>query len=153
MAPLASCAPCQRQPGGQRACLQAVFIHAASNRVGPSSSRWEIALKLPRAGRTHEARGVPKLTPSNADLERSPSSHADPDPPLVVASLALLARSVIGQFREVDGMEFEHSSVALDLRFIPDEVAFEGRQARDKSTSVPSSYQPPSFICKVGNLT
>lgn len=46
-------------------------------------------------------------------------------------------------------MEFEHSSVALDLRFIPDEVSFEGRQVRDKSTSVPSSYQPPSFICKV----
>ncbi|CAN0421825.1 unnamed protein product, partial [Ectocarpus sp. 12 AP-2014] len=45
-------------------------------------------------------------------------------------------------------MEFEHSSVALDLRFIPDEVSFEGRQVRDKSSSVPSSYQPPSFICK-----
>ncbi|CAM9123180.1 unnamed protein product [Scytosiphon promiscuus] len=51
-------------------------------------------------------------------------------------------------YREVDGMEFEHSSVALDLRFIPDDVSFEGRQTRDKSTSVPSSYQPPSFICK-----
>ncbi|CAN0439010.1 unnamed protein product, partial [Scytosiphon promiscuus] len=59
-----------------------------------------------------------------------------------------VARLVIGRRREVDGMEFEHSSVALDLRFIPDDVSFEGRQARDKSTSVPSSYQPPSFICK-----
>lgn len=50
-------------------------------------------------------------------------------------------------------MEFEHSSVALDLRFIPDEVSFEGRQVRDKSSSVPSSYQPPSFICKVSKPT
>lgn len=55
--------------------------------------------------------------------------------------------------REVDGMECEHSSVALDLRFIPDEVSFEGRQIRDRCKSVPSSYQPPSFICKVGACT
>ena len=46
-------------------------------------------------------------------------------------------------------MEFERSAVALDLRFVPDGVSFDGREARDSCTSIPSSYQPPSFICKV----
>ncbi|CAN0362296.1 unnamed protein product [Discosporangium mesarthrocarpum] len=51
-------------------------------------------------------------------------------------------------YRQVDGMEFEHSSVALDLRFIPDDVSFEGRTVRDRCTGVPSEYKPPTFICK-----
>ena len=52
-------------------------------------------------------------------------------------------------YREVDGMEFEHSSSAIDLRTIPsDQVAevVKDRPIRDQATSVPSNYEPPEFI-------
>lgn len=52
-------------------------------------------------------------------------------------------------YREVDGMEFEHSSSAIDLRTLPVN-AVEGiitdRPMRDTATSVPSNYDPPEFI-------
>ena len=31
----------------------------------------------------------------------------------------------------------------LDLRFVPDEQSFEGRQPRDVATSIPPGYAPP----------
>jgi hypothetical protein len=52
-------------------------------------------------------------------------------------------------YREVDGMEFEHSSSAIDLRTLPsEEVDFvvKDRPMRDEATSVPSNYEPPDFI-------
>lgn len=52
-------------------------------------------------------------------------------------------------YKEVDGMEFEHSSAAADLRSIPkDEIdnVVNGRTARDEATSVPSNYVPPEFV-------
>jgi hypothetical protein len=52
-------------------------------------------------------------------------------------------------YKEVDGMELEHSSAAMDLRSIPpDEVegVVKDRKLRDEATSIPSNYQPPAFV-------
>ncbi len=51
-------------------------------------------------------------------------------------------------YSQLDGMEFETSSVALDLRFVPDETTFNGKAVRDASTSIPSNYSPPAFVLK-----
>lgn len=52
-------------------------------------------------------------------------------------------------YREVDGMEFEHSSAAVDLRAIQpsdlDEV-IRDRELRDEASSLPSNYVPPEFV-------
>ena len=52
-------------------------------------------------------------------------------------------------YREVDGMEFEHSSTSIDLRTLPTE-AFESvvtdRPMRDEATSIPGKYEPPDFV-------
>lgn len=52
-------------------------------------------------------------------------------------------------YREVDGMELEYSSAAMDLRSIPpDELdgVIKDRELRDEATSIPSKYQPPAFV-------
>ena len=52
-------------------------------------------------------------------------------------------------YREVDGMELEYSSAAMDLRSIPiDQVegVIKDRELRDEATSIPSNYQPPAFV-------
>jgi hypothetical protein len=52
-------------------------------------------------------------------------------------------------YREVDGLEFEHSSAAIDLRTLPPEEVdnvISGRPLRDEATSVPGNYDPPDFI-------
>mmetsp|Transcript_19617 Transcript_19617/g.30235 ORF Transcript_19617/g.30235 Transcript_19617/m.30235 type:complete len:776 (+) Transcript_19617:177-2504(+) len=52
-------------------------------------------------------------------------------------------------YREVDGLELEHSSAAIDLRSIaPDELdgVKEGRKIRDEARAVPSNYEPPEFV-------
>jgi NUC153 domain len=52
-------------------------------------------------------------------------------------------------YEEVDGMEFEHSSAALDLRSIPiDEISsiIENRKLRDQVSAVPSNYNPPDYV-------
>lgn len=52
-------------------------------------------------------------------------------------------------YREVDGMEFERSSSAIDLRTLPQEAyqeVVEGRYMRDEATSVPGNYEPPEFV-------
>lgn len=52
-------------------------------------------------------------------------------------------------YKEVDGLEFEYSSSALDLRAIPpssiDDVTKE-RSLRDECTGIPSNYVPPEFV-------
>jgi hypothetical protein len=52
-------------------------------------------------------------------------------------------------YKEVDGLELEHSSAAMDLRSIPpDELegVVKDRQLRDEATMIPSNYQPPDFV-------
>ena len=52
-------------------------------------------------------------------------------------------------YKEVDGMEFEHSSAAVDMRSIPEEAVegvLEGRTLRDEVTSIPGNYVPPDFV-------
>jgi len=52
-------------------------------------------------------------------------------------------------YKEVDGMEFEHSSSSIDMRSVhPDHLAgiIQNRKVRDESSSIPSNYEPPDFI-------
>lgn len=52
-------------------------------------------------------------------------------------------------YKEVDGLEIEHSSAAMDLRAIPpDKVdgVVKDRELRDEATLIPSNYQPPDFV-------
>lgn len=52
-------------------------------------------------------------------------------------------------YREVDGMEFEHSSATIDLRTVPPEEVVNvvmDRPLRDEATSVPGNYEPPEFV-------
>eukprot|EP00977_Amphora_coffeiformis_P006075 scaffold1314_cov158-Amphora_coffeaeformis.AAC.7 len=52
-------------------------------------------------------------------------------------------------YKEVDGMEFEHSSAALDVRSIPSEEIpniTKDRPMRDEAASIPSNYEPPEFV-------
>eukprot|EP00522_Entomoneis_paludosa_P018783 CAMPEP_0172440130 /NCGR_PEP_ID=MMETSP1065-20121228/878_1 /TAXON_ID=265537 /ORGANISM="Amphiprora paludosa, Strain CCMP125" /LENGTH=868 /DNA_ID=CAMNT_0013188913 /DNA_START=98 /DNA_END=2705 /DNA_ORIENTATION=- len=52
-------------------------------------------------------------------------------------------------YKEVDGMEFEHSSAAIDVRAIPPgelENAIQNRPLHDQATNIPSNYTPPDFV-------
>ncbi|KAG7346829.1 NUC153 domain containing protein [Nitzschia inconspicua] len=52
-------------------------------------------------------------------------------------------------YQEVDGMEFERSSAAMDLRTIPPQEVpnvTTDRPLRDEATSIPGNYQPPEFV-------
>ena len=48
-------------------------------------------------------------------------------------------------YDECDGVEFEHSAITFDLRFVPDDVDFADREVRDACTSVPEGYKPIQF--------
>lgn len=57
-------------------------------------------------------------------------------------------------YREVDGLELEHSSMALDLRIVPDDVSFKGRQIRDHCDKVSVDYVPPTdFVMNAKQVT
>lgn len=52
-------------------------------------------------------------------------------------------------YKEVDGLEFEHSSAALDVRSIPVEEVpniVKDRPKRDEAKGIPSNYEPPEFV-------
>ncbi|KAF4583182.1 pre-rRNA-processing protein ESF1 [Ophiocordyceps camponoti-floridani] len=48
-------------------------------------------------------------------------------------------------YEATDGTEYQASSNFIDLRFIPDQVTFEG-EPRDQCTKVPDSYRPVEFV-------
>ncbi|KDD72917.1 hypothetical protein H632_c2737p0, partial [Helicosporidium sp. ATCC 50920] len=56
-------------------------------------------------------------------------------------------------YDECDGMEFLLSACKFDLRFVPEEQSFEGRQVRDAAASVPPDYVPPFFEARALQLT
>lgn len=52
-------------------------------------------------------------------------------------------------YKEVDGLELEHSSAAMDIRCIdPEQLSgvIEGRKLRDEAKTLPSKYDPPEFV-------
>ncbi|KAI2488856.1 hypothetical protein MHU86_25910 [Fragilaria crotonensis] len=52
-------------------------------------------------------------------------------------------------YKEVDGLELEHSSASIDMRSIdPDQLEgiIKGRQLRDEASTIPSNYKPPEFV-------
>ncbi|KAL0236657.1 hypothetical protein PCE1_000055 [Barthelona sp. PCE] len=55
-------------------------------------------------------------------------------------------------YANCDGVEFEHSSTHIDLRFVDDEQLkqFEGREVRDSATKLPKNYQPPNIFGSSG---
>ena len=46
----------------------------------------------------------------------------------------------------LDGVEVEHSSMSMDMRIVPAEVSFDGREVRDVCTEVSRDYKPSDFI-------
>ncbi|EQL01910.1 hypothetical protein G6O67_006239 [Ophiocordyceps sinensis] len=50
-------------------------------------------------------------------------------------------------YEATDGTEYQSSSNVIDLRFVPDDVAFED-EARDECSKVPDSYKPVDFVTK-----
>ena len=56
-------------------------------------------------------------------------------------------------YQQLDGTELEHSSMTLDLSFVPDDLSFEGRETRDRAlggegarAASVADYKPPEFV-------
>lgn len=51
-------------------------------------------------------------------------------------------------YKELDGLEYEGSSIELDLRFVPDDIKFDSEDIKAECDQVPdlSSYKAPLFI-------
>lgn len=51
-------------------------------------------------------------------------------------------------YKELDGREYEGSSLELDLRFVPDDVEFDDKDIKGECDKLPdlTSYQAPQFI-------
>ena len=59
------------------------------------------------------------------------------------------ARTAEALYTQLDGVEFEHSAMVFDMRFVPDDVSFVDRNPRDQCKGNPrSSYKPPDFVVK-----
>jgi hypothetical protein len=64
---------------------------------------------------------------------------------IVVCSNVKTAEAI---YTECDGMEYMKTANLFDLRFVPDDQSFEGRQVRDSATDVPNDYVAPVFQTK-----
>jgi len=49
-------------------------------------------------------------------------------------------------YDQLDMIEFGHSSMTFDLRFVPDDVSFKGRQIKDSCTKISLDYKPTDFV-------
>lgn len=49
-------------------------------------------------------------------------------------------------YDDMDGREYLTTANFFDLRFIPDDVSFDGDKPRDECTSVPDGYRPNEFV-------
>ena len=45
----------------------------------------------------------------------------------------------------LDNQELEMTANKLDMRFVPDDISFEGRQLHSEATEIPLNYEPPHF--------
>eukprot|EP01025_Chloroclados_australasicus_P065291 TRINITY_DN8904_c0_g2_i3.p1 TRINITY_DN8904_c0_g2~~TRINITY_DN8904_c0_g2_i3.p1 ORF type:complete len:760 (-),score=156.28 TRINITY_DN8904_c0_g2_i3:21-2300(-) len=52
-------------------------------------------------------------------------------------------------YNECDGFEFEGTACKFDLRYIPDDMSFDGRNVRDEAKVVPDDYKPPFLTGQV----
>ena len=57
-------------------------------------------------------------------------------------------KTAMGVYHECDGIEYERSSFKLDLRYVPDDQSFEGREIRDSAADIPPDYEAPDFQVK-----
>jgi hypothetical protein len=58
-------------------------------------------------------------------------------------------RTAEALYSQLDGIEFEHSAMVFDMRFVPDDVSFSDRKPRDVcSAAGGASYKPPDFVVK-----
>lgn len=50
-------------------------------------------------------------------------------------------------YKECDGMEYESSGARLDLRFVPDDMSFEGEEVKERCSEMPAEgkYRPRFF--------
>jgi len=64
---------------------------------------------------------------------------------IVVCSNVKTAEAI---YTECDGMEYMKTANMFDLRFVPNDESFEGRQVRDSATEVPADYVAPVFQTK-----
>lgn len=51
-------------------------------------------------------------------------------------------------YEALDGVEFENSAMALEIRFVPDDLDLSDREVRDKCSHAPDArrYKPPEFV-------
>eukprot|EP01042_Synura_sphagnicola_P031216 gene31216-40185_t len=51
-------------------------------------------------------------------------------------------------YEALDGVEFENSAMALEIRFVPDVLDLSDREVRDKCSHAPDArrYKPPEFV-------
>ena len=56
--------------------------------------------------------------------------------------------SAYAVYKALDGFEMEKTSNRFDLRFVPDDVSFQGRTVKDTCNTPPSEYKPPKFSTK-----
>ena len=74
----------------------------------------------------------------NYQLERLRYFYA-----ILIFSSATAAKVI---YDAVDGTEYLSTANFFDLRFVPDEVSFDGDEPREECTTIPTDYKPNEFV-------